>query len=136
MSAQAGKDMLLKIRDATGAFISVAGIRTRMLTFRGDAIDTTHHDAAGRWRTLLAGGATRSVSLSGTGIFKDAATDALIRASFFDAALPVCQLVIPDFGIITGPFQIVTLTYEGEQNAEVTFHIALQSAGQITYVAI
>jgi TP901-1 family phage major tail protein len=136
MSAHPGKDLLLKIQNATGAFVSVAGIRTRSLTFNADSIDMTHSESAGRWRMLLAGAGAKSVRVTGSGIFKDAASDVLIRSSFFDGTSPDWQILIPDFAAITGPFQITTLTYVGEQTAEVTFHIVLQSAGAITVTAL
>jgi len=40
---------------------------------------------------------------------------------------------LPDFGTITGPFQIVALEYGGNHDAEVTFEIALESAGLISF---
>jgi TP901-1 family phage major tail protein len=133
MSAHPGKDLLLKVQVSTGAFVSVAGIRSRELMFNADSIDTTHSDSAGRWRTLLAGTGAKSVRITGGGIFKDAASDALIRTSFFDGTNMVWQIMIPDFGEITGPFQITTLTYGGELTAAVTFQIVLHSAGAINF---
>jgi TP901-1 family phage major tail protein len=136
MSAQPGKDLLLKIQDVTGAFVSVAGIRSRSLMLNAESIDITDRDSTGRWRTLLAGAGTRSVHVSGSGLFKDAASDALIHTSLFAGTVLVWQILIPDFGIITGPFQITALTYGGAQDTAITFEIGLHSAGPVTFTVI
>ncbi len=93
----------------------------------------TDADAAGRWRQLLAGSGVQRASISGSGIFKDAASDALIRRIFFDGEIRDWQIVLPDFGTISGPFQITALEYGGNHDAEVTFEIALESASLITF---
>jgi TP901-1 family phage major tail protein len=49
MAAQRGKDMLLKLRDDAGTFISVAGLRSRRLVFDTEAVDITHAESAGRY---------------------------------------------------------------------------------------
>ena len=135
MAAQKGKDLLVKIDDGSGAFITIAGLRTRRLALNADAVDATDAESAGRWRELLAGAGVRRASIAGTGIFKDAASDALIRQVFFDGLIRAWQIVIPGFGIISGPFQISSLDWRGEHAAEVTFDLALESAGALTFVA-
>lgn len=136
MAAQKGKDLLLKI-DSTGlgAFVTVAGLRAKRLAFNSETVDVTNADSAGRWRELLAGSGVQRASLSGSGIFKDAASDAAIRTKFFDAAIVDWQFAIPDFGTVEGPFQITALEYSGNHDGEVTFEIALESAGAISFTA-
>jgi TP901-1 family phage major tail protein len=68
-------------------------------------------------------------------LFKDAATDALMRQSFFDGAVKNFQIVIPDFGTVEGAFQITSLEFAGEHNGEVTYEMALESAGALTFAA-
>jgi TP901-1 family phage major tail protein len=133
MAAQKGKDLLLKLDDGTGNFVTVAGLRTRRLSLNADAVDVTDAESTGRWRELLAGAGVKRASLSGTGIFKNQASDILMRQVFFDAALRNWQIVIPALGVISGAFQISSLDYRGEHNAEMTFDIALESAGQLTF---
>lgn len=135
MPAQKGKDLLLKIDDGTGNFVAVAGLRTRRLSFNAEAVDVTHAESAGRWRELLAGAGVRRASLAGGGVFKDEASDALLRASFFDAIIHAWRVIIPGFGVLEGPFQISALDYRGEHAGEVTFEIALESAGALAFTA-
>jgi TP901-1 family phage major tail protein len=135
MTAQKGKDLLVKIFDGTG-FTTVAGLRTRRLAFNAESVDITHAESAGRWRELLEGAGVKRASVSGRGLFKDASSDALMRQTFFDGAVKNYQIVIPDFGTIEGAFQIVSLEFAGEHNGEVTFDLSLESAGALTFTAI
>ncbi|WP_428029259.1 phage major tail protein, TP901-1 family [Ancylobacter sp.] len=135
MAAQKGKDLLLKIHDGT-AFATVAGLRSRQIAFNAEPVDVTHTESAGRWRELLAGAGVKRASVAGSGVFKDGASDALIRQSFFDGTIRNAQIVVPDFGTIAGPFQITALEFAAEHDREVTFDIALESAGEITFAAL
>ena len=133
MGAQKGKDFLLKIDN--GGLVTIAGLRARRLAFNAGAVDITDAESAGRWRELLAGAGVQRAALSGSGIFRDAASDALARQVFFAGEIRSWQVAIPDFGTVTGPFQIVALEYAGRHDGEVTFEIALESAGALTFAA-
>jgi TP901-1 family phage major tail protein len=134
MAAQKGKDLLIKIDNGVG-FTTVAGLRTRRLAFNAEAVDITHAESANRWRELLDGAGVKRASIAGRGLFKDAASDDLVRAAFFDGAVKQCQVVIPDFGTVEGAFQIVSIEFAGEHNGEVTFDLSLESAGELTFAA-
>lgn len=137
MAAKQGKDLLLKVQAATGGdFETVAGMRSRSISFNADTVDVTDFESAGRWRELLAGAGVQRASISGTGLFKDTASDALIRSRFFASEITDWQITIPDFGVVEGPFQISTLEYGGQHNGEVTFEMGLESAGQIAFTAL
>ena len=82
MVAQKGKDFLLKFNNA-GTYVTVAGLRTRRLAFNAQAVDVTDGESVGRWRELLAGAGVQRAALTASGIFKDAASDALVRGAFF-----------------------------------------------------
>lgn len=136
MSAQKGKDLLLKAADAEGDFITVAGLRARQIAFNAETVDVTHSESAGRWRELLAGAGMRRAAISGAGIFKDEASDALVRQIFFDGTIRDWQVIVPDFGTVTGPFQLSSLEYRGDHAGEVTFDLSLESAGQLAFTAL
>lgn len=136
MAAQKGKDLLLKIEDGAGGFAAVAGLRTHRFALNADPVDVTHMESAGRWRELLAGAGVKRASIAGAGVFKDAASDAMIRATFFDGLIRTWQVIVPSFGVIEGLFQISSLDYRGEHAGEVTFELALESAGPLSFTAI
>lgn len=134
MAAQSGRDMLLKLdQTGSGSFLTVAGLRTRSLSLNAASIDVTDAESAGRWRELLAGGGIKRAAVAGSGIFKDQASDAQIRSLFFAGTIRNWQLVLPDFGTIEGPFQIVALEFSGSHDGEVTFELALESAGALAF---
>lgn len=136
MGAQKGKDLLLKLDfDQNAVFETVAGMRSRKIAFNAEAIDITNADSAGRWRELLEGAGVRRAGISGSGIFKDAGSDASVRELFFDGAIRTWQVIIPDFGTISGPFQVTGLEYAGEHDGEVSYEMALESAGQLSFAA-
>jgi TP901-1 family phage major tail protein len=135
MAAQKGKDLLVKIHDGS-SYVTVAGMRSRRIAFNAETVDITHAESAGRWREMLEGAGVKRASIAGRGLFKDEATDALMRQTFFDNAVKSFQIVIPDFGTVTGAFQIVGLEFAGEHNGEVTYELALESAGALTFAAV
>jgi TP901-1 family phage major tail protein len=135
MTAQKGKDLLIKIDDG-GSFVTIAGLRARRLAFNAEAVDITDAESAGRWRELLGGAGMQRASLSGGGLFKDQASDALARAVFFASEIRDWQVAIPDFGTVSGPFQITALEYAGRHDGEMTFEIALESAGALVFAAV
>ena len=135
MTAQKGKDLLIKIDDG-GNFVTIAGLRARRLAFNAEAVDITDAESAGRWRELLGGAGVQRASLSGGGLFKDQASDALTRDVFFASEIRDWQVAIPDFGTVTGPFQIIALEYAGRHDGEMTFEIALESAGALAFATM
>lgn len=138
MAAQRGKDILLKIGDgaAPEVFTSVAGLRARTISLNARSVDATDSDSAGRWRELLGGAGVKSAAVSGTGVFRDAASDALIRAAFFDQTAKTWRLIVPDFGTLEGPFLIAALEYAGQHEGEATYALSLASAGEVTFEAL
>ena len=137
MAAQKGKDLLIKL-DMTGSgdFETVAGLRASRITFNAETVDVTNLGSAGRWRELLSGAGVRSAALSGSGVFRDEATDERARALFFAGEIPNFQVIIPDFGIVSGPFQITSIEYSGQHDGEAVYEIALASAGALEFDAI
>ncbi|WLS01623.1 phage major tail protein, TP901-1 family [Shinella oryzae] len=135
MVAQKGRDLLLKVDNGTG-FATVAGLRSKRLSFNTQLVDVTDAESAGRWRELLGGAGVQRAAISGSGIFKDQASDALVRSLFFAGTIAPWQVVIPDFGKVSGAFQIAALEYSGAHDGEVVFEIALESAGQLTFEAV
>ncbi|PJE29634.1 phage major tail protein, TP901-1 family [Pseudooceanicola marinus] len=137
MVAQNGKDLLIKV-DMTdaGLFETLAGLRASRLSFNAETVDVTSLESQGGWRELLAGAGVRSASLSGSGVFRDAGSDERARQIFFDGETPNFQVVIPDFGIIEGPFQVTSIEYAGAHNGEATYELSMASAGALNFTAL
>ncbi len=137
MVAQNGKDLLIKI-DMTGdgLFETAAGLRATRISLNAETVDVTSLDSSGGWRELLSGAGVKTASITGSGVFKDEATDERARQIFFDGQTPGFQVIIPDFGTFEGPFQITAIEYAGSHNGEATYELSLASAGALTFTAL
>lgn len=135
MSGQKGRDVLIKIADGED-FVTVAGIRAKTISLNARSVDGTSGESPEAWRELIAGAGVKSASVSGAGVFKDAASDALIQQAFFAQAVTGFQLIIPDFGALTGPFIVEALDYSGDHDGEAAFAITLASAGALSFEAL
>lgn len=137
MAVQNGKDLLIKIDlSDDGSFQTVAGLRATRISFNAESVDATSLDSAGGWRELLGCAGVKSAAISGSGVFRDEASDGRARQIFFDGETPDFQVVIPDFGIIEGAFQVTSIEYAGSHDGEATYELSLASAGQLTFTAL
>jgi TP901-1 family phage major tail protein len=134
MAVQKGRDMLLKISDGA-TIVTVAGLRARTVSLNAKTVDLTDSGSGG-WRELLAGAGVRSLSVSGSGVFRDAGSDALMREAFFAQSQADWQVIVPDFGQFEGPFLIAALEYAGQHDGEASFALTLASAGEVSFAAL
>ncbi|WP_380052824.1 phage major tail protein, TP901-1 family [Falsihalocynthiibacter sp. SS001] len=137
MVAQNGKDLLIKL-DMTGGglFETIAGLRATRISFNAESVDVTSLESQGGWRELLAGAGVKTASISGSGIFKDEGTDERARQIFFDGETPNFQVIIPDFGVVEGAFQVSSIEYSGSHNGEATYELSMASAGALAFTAL
>jgi len=137
MVAQNGKDLLIKVDlDGTSTFQTLAGLRASRLSFNAETVDVTSLESAGGWRELLTGGGVKSAAISGSGVFRDAATDERARQIFFDGEVPEFQVIIPEFGTVEGAFQITSIEYAGSHDGEASYELSLASAGVLSFTAL
>lgn len=137
MAGQKGRDVLIKVGDggAPQQFVTVAGIRAKTISLNARTVDATSGESPEAWRELIAGAGVKSASVSGAGVFKDAASDALMQESFFAQSMRQFQLIIPDFGVIEGPFLVEALDYTGDHDGEAGFAMTLASAGAVSFAS-
>lgn len=133
MAGQRGRDILLKIADGAGAFVTVAGVRASRIELSAGMVDATGIDSPDAWRELIAGAGTKTARVTGRGVFRDAASDARMRAVFFAGEAPHWQLVLPHFGVLEGAFQITQLSWSGTHEGEAEFSVTLESAGALGF---
>lgn len=137
MAAQDGASFLLYVGDAgsPNTFVLVGGCTTNSLAFNESPVDITNKSSTGKWRELLRAG-VKTVAISGSGVFLDAAVDATLRDNFLtETTLRNFQVVIPGFGTFEGVFLIASLTYDGPDKGAVSFSISLESSGAVSVVA-
>ena len=138
MAGQKGRDVLIKLGDggAPEAFVTIAGVRAKTISLNARSVDGTSGESADAWRELIAGAGVKSASVTGAGVFKDAASDAALQAAFFAQSVRTFQLVIPSFGTIQGPFLVEALDYSGDHDGEAAFAVTLASSGALTFTAL
>lgn len=137
MPVQSGKDLLIKV-DMTGdgLFETIAGLRASRISFNAETVDVTSLESTGGWRELLSGAGVKTASISGAGVFRDEGTDERARQIFFDGETPDFQVIIPDFGVVQGRFQISAIEYAGNHTGEATYDMTMASAGALTFTAL
>lgn len=137
MGAQNGKDLLIKVdMNGTGLFQTIAGLRATRISFNAESVDVTSLESQGGWRELLSGAGVKTAAISGAGVFRDETTDERARQIFFDGETPEFQVIVPDFGIVEGAFQVTGLEYAGSYNGEATYEMSMESAGALTFTAL
>ena len=136
MSAQRGRDMLVKIRNENGDFITVAGLRTKTLNLNARLVDITDHDSVDQWRELLPGSGVKTAEISGSGVFRDGASDAIMRTAFFEQSHLRAQFILPDFGAIEGDFILNRLSFAGSFGGEASYELSFSSAGSPSFTVI
>jgi TP901-1 family phage major tail protein len=140
MAAQKGSALLLKIGADNSAaasadtYTTVGGLRSTSITHNEEAVDVTTKDSSGV-RELLANGGIQTVSISGSGVFTDAASETTLEGAFAASAFSNFNVIVPDFGTYEGKFMIASLEYAGEYNGEVTYSVTLESSGSVTFTA-
>jgi len=136
MAAQSGSDFLLKIGDGASpeVFSTVGGFQSNSITLGEQIVETTNKSSPDQFREAMRAG-LKTVAVSGNGIFTDSASEENVRANYFGATVLNWQIEIPDFGIIEGPFILTQLEYTGADNDAVTYSVALESAGSVSFAA-
>ena len=131
MAAKQGR--LFKIqRDTTGggAYEDVGYMTSKGYTVNNEFVDISN-ETDGAWRQGLEGAGNSTVSISGSGVWKDETQQALLRAAAFDNAFEGLKIVDGQGDYITGQFHIATLGNTAEHNGAVTFEVTFESAGDV-----
>ena len=95
MAAQKGSALLMKIGNAGSpeTFTTIGGMRSTSLSMNDEMVDITNKDSA-RARTLLAQGGTNSMTVAGSGVFTDSASEATLKGKFDVSALTLSLIHI------------------------------------------
>ena len=137
MAAQKGSAMLMKVGNGGSpeSFTTIGGLRSTSLTINNESVDVTNKDSSNN-RTMLAAAGVQSISVSGSGVFTDAASETTIKTNVLADTIDNYQFLVPDFGTFTGGFQVTSVEYAGEYNGEVTYSMSFESSGAITFATV
>ncbi|MCJ9428693.1 phage major tail protein, TP901-1 family [Kordiimonas marina] len=134
MTAQKGRDLILQIDDGTNNYLTVAGFRSNGFTINNTPVDISNKDT-GAFQQYMEDAGLRHITVTGDGVFLGDTQFALAHGHAMAGTNPLCKLIAPGLGEYTGAFAIQSLQMTGQHNGEVTYHISLTSAGDITFVA-
>ena len=137
MAVQKGSALLVKVGNAGSpeTFTTVAGLRDTSISINAETIDVTNKDSA-RVRTLLADAGIKSFSISGSGVFTDAASEQLILTNFSATTFLNYQFLVPSYNTFTGAFQVTSIEYAGSYNGEVTYTMSFESSSAVTIATV
>jgi len=138
MAKQLGRALLVKIDDGAGTLSNLCGLNSKSFTLNNSSIDVTTPDCTtpegALWTETLAG--LKNASVSGDGFFEDSTTEARMNTvAMANDNSTNFEIVIPDFGTYAGAFRITSLEFGGETEGGVTYSVALESTGAITFTA-
>ena len=137
MAVQKGAALLVKIGNGGSpeTFTTVAGLQDTSISINQETVDVTNKDSA-RVRTLLAQGGVKSFTISGSGIFTDAASEQSVLTAFDGSSFTNFQFLVPDYNTFTGAFQVATIDYSGTYNGAVQYSMSFESAGTVTIATV
>ena len=132
MGAEKGSAFLLKLSDGGDpvVFETVAGLRTTQMSIASDAVVTTNKGSQG-WREILSEAGTRSVSVSGAGVFNGSAAETRLKGHALGGFVADYRLSFESGETVTGPFLVTRLDYAGDFGGERTYTLSLESAGPV-----
>lgn len=132
MAAEKGSAFLLKLSDGgdPATFDTVAGLRTTQMSINAEPVVTTNKDSAG-WREILSEAGTRSVSVSGAGVFNGSAAETRLKAHALGGTVAAYRLTFESGEMLSGPFLVTRLDYAGDFGGERTYTLSLESAGRV-----
>lgn len=131
MAAQKGRGVIIRHNGS-----AIGGMRQKSLSINGaPPADVSDSDSAG-WRELLAGAGLKSVSISGSGVFKGSATEGAVLTDIMaDNAIPM-EFFLPTLGTFAGSFICTRFDEGGSHEGEVQYSMAFESAGVVTFTAV
>ncbi|MCF6216062.1 MAG: phage major tail protein, TP901-1 family [Emcibacter sp.] len=137
MAAEKGRAFLLRIGDGGGPeiFTVVGGMRSTSIRINNETVDVTNKTSGG-WREILSGAGIRQISISGSGIFTDSASEASLQAKALAGSVDNYEVVFESGDKFSGAFQVTSLEFSGDYNGERTYSIALESSGMVSFVNV
>jgi len=127
MTAQKGRLFLLKIGAET-----VQTARSTSMTINNEQVDITAKDTNG-WRELLEDGGIKSMTISLSGPFKDAAVEEVLRGYAQANSINAMSVVSGNGDVWSGDFAISSYARNSDYNDVEAYDVTLESSGIITF---
>ena len=134
MPAGSGRLFTIYVGDGGGpeTFSEIGSLRSTDLTRTGELVDVTTKDTAGE-RQLLSGGGTKTSTVTGSGVFKDTASEESLRQNYDDQLLHNYQVRTVGNHVNEFAAQITSLAMTGEFNGAQEFSVTLEVSDAVIY---
>lgn len=136
MTAYAAQNVLIKIGDGLlpEAFTTIGGMQVTQMRLKNQPQESTNLTSVG-WRELLAGVGTKSVRISGQGIFVDSSAEGTMRALAFSSGVKNFKLTFGNGSTVTGAFMVSEYERSADVDGEERYSLTLESGGVLTFTA-
>ncbi len=136
MPSMKGRDLLLKVGNGgtPEVFTTVGAARTLSMTIDNRAVDVTAMDAGGL-QALNAQAGLQGMQVVLQGLFKDSASEEMLRAAAFSRAVGNYELVFPNADKYAAAFVVENYTRSGAHDGLETFTVTLRRSGGGTFTA-
>jgi len=133
MAAQKGREVLIKVEDTPGGgtYTAMAGLRAKQFTLNNGETDLS--DSDDDWAQTGIGFGLKSVRLSGSGIYKNHATQRKIVTAILTDATLNYQMVVPGLGTFAGAFVASSIDMGANHDGELGFSTQFMSNGEVTF---
>lgn len=131
MAAQKGREILIKRHDGS-TYVTIGGMRAKSISING-AQPADVSDSDSTWTELLAGAGLKSVSISGSGVFKDGTAENGVLTDVLADTARNYQFIVPGLGTFQGSFICNGLQYQGDHVSEVQQSMNWVSSGEVTF---
>lgn len=135
-NALKGNLFLLKLASTYNGstYTAVAALRATSITLNKAVVDITNKDSQG-WSEALPGGGVKSASISAGGIYSDDASQVALITAFNATTHWNAEITDEAGNSWTGAWNIDSLAFSGDANAEQTFEITMSSSDPVSFTA-
>lgn len=130
-SPQLGRNLLIQL-NITGGWNTVGGLKATGVLLGSVVVDTTSVRSGG-WREILNDCGNQTVTITGSGVFKNTTADFYIRSAFFNPNLQPLRAIQDDGHYFNGNFKVSKIQYQGAYNDALLYDYTLESSGVITF---
>lgn len=134
MTAQNGTFVLIKVGDgaAPEAFSTIGGLRTSKITLENQPINASNIQS-GQWRQLISSGGLSAMTIEGSGLFTNSASEETLRGYAFAGTVNNYKFYFANGNNVSGPFLVTHYERHGDHDEAEMFFVALESAGTLTF---
>ena len=136
MTAQKGRDLLLKIGDGAEpeAFTTIGAARTSAMTLNNQPVDATSMDDEGV-QAFIPDAGVQGMTLKLEGLFKDSTSEEKLRLAAFDRARCNYQLCFPNGDGYAAAFIVQDYARSGSFDGLEGFTVTLVRSGTGSFTA-